>query len=100
MDIILVSYLTPKERDVAYNQQCDTILKFKNLRLQALVLTHKDKTFQCIRENLVNDFFDTTIKSHRKNHFSDFDKFELCDSLLYHDGLLYVPKGFVRLQIL
>jgi len=54
----------------------------------------KDKTFlQYIREDLVNDFFVIVIKNHQKNLPSDFDKFEFCDGQLYHDGLLYIPKG-------
>ncbi len=88
------SYLMPKEGDVAYNQQSDTIFKPKNLWLQALLITLEDKTFfQRIIEDLVNDSLVVIFKSHWKNHPSDFDKFKFCDGLLYHDELLYVPKG-------
>ncbi len=84
----------PKEGDVAYNQQSDTIFKPKNLWLQALLITLEDKTFfQRIIEDLVNDSLVVIFKSHWKNHPSDFDKFKFCDGLLYHDELLYVPKG-------
>jgi hypothetical protein len=83
----------PKEGDVAYNQQCDTILKLKNLRLQALSITLEDKTFlQRIFENLVNDSLVTGVRSHGKNPPSDFDKFKFCDGLLYHDELLYMYR--------
>ncbi len=47
----------PKEGDVTYNQQCDTILKPENLQLQALLIFLEDKTLLwCIHENLVHDF--------------------------------------------
>jgi len=91
-------YLVPKEGDAAYDQQCDTILKPKNLWIQALLVTFEDKTFfQRIHEDLVNDFFATTVKNHRKNPLSDFDKFGFHDGLMYHDILLYVlerPHNF------
>jgi hypothetical protein len=45
-------------------------------------------------------FFTVIIKSHWKNFFNDFHKFEFHDGLLYPDGLLYVPEGFVQLQVL
>jgi len=38
-------YLMLKERDVAYDQWCDTIFKPKNLWLQALLIIPKDNTF-------------------------------------------------------
>jgi len=50
-------YLTFKKGDDAYDHQCDTILKPKNLWLQTLSIILKDKTFlQCIHEHLINDF--------------------------------------------
>jgi hypothetical protein len=38
--------------------------------------------------------------SHRKNPLSDFNKFKFCDGLMYHDRLLYILEGLVRLQVL
>jgi hypothetical protein len=35
-----------------------------------------------------------------QDFFNDHAKFEFQDGLLYCDGLLYVPDGFVRFQIL
>ncbi len=90
-----------KEGDVAYNQQCDTILKPENLQLQGLSVILEDKTLlQCIHEDLVHDFLIVAIINHWKNPSNDFNKFESHDGLLYHDRLLYVLEGFVRLQVL
>jgi hypothetical protein len=62
------SYVTLKKGDDAYDHQCDTILKPKNLWLQTLSIILKDKTFlQCIHEHLINDFLIVTIRIHRKN---------------------------------
>ncbi len=93
-------YLEPKEGDATYDQQCDIILKPKNLQLQTLSITLQDKTFlHHIHENLINEYFVIAIKSNWKNPPNDFDKFEFHDGLLYHDRLLYVSEGFVRLQV-
>ncbi len=83
-----------KKGDAAYGSQCDTIFKLENLQLQVLLVIFEDKTlFQCICEDLINDSFIIAMRSCRKNPPNDFDKFEFCDGFLYHDGLLYVPKG-------
>jgi hypothetical protein len=59
------SYLKPKEGDVTYDQQCDTILKPKNLWLQALLIILEDNTLlRRIHENLVNDYFVTVVRNH------------------------------------
>jgi hypothetical protein len=95
------SYLAPKEGDAPYNQQCDTILKPENLQLQALSIIPKDKTFlHRIREYLINDSLVVIVRNYRKNATSDFNKFEFCDGLLYHDELLYVSEGHVQIQVL
>jgi len=64
------------------------------------LVTPKDKILlQCIREDLINDFFVSNVKSYRNNPPNDFDKFELRDGLLYHDGLLYVSECPTRFQV-
>jgi len=95
------SYLTPKEGDAPYNQQCDTILKPENLQLQALSIILKDKSFlHRIREYLINDSLIFIVRNYQKNVTNDFNKFEFCDGLLYHDKLLYVSEGLVQIQVL
>ncbi len=94
-------YLAPKEGDVIYIQQCDTILKLKNLWLKALLVTLENKTiFQHICEDIINAYLVAIVKSHQKNPFSNFDKFKFHDGLLYHDVLLYIPEGLTQLQVL
>ncbi len=94
-------YLTPKEGDVVYNQQCDTILKPKNFGLQTLLVTLEDKIFlERFHENLVNDSFIVVVISHWKNPFNDFDKFKFHNGLLYYDILLYILEDPAQFQVL
>jgi len=101
------SYLAPKEGDVAYEQQCDVIIKSKHLWFRALLVTFDDKTlFHQIHENLKKHPLVVDIQRQLKNQhqiqnfFSNCVKFEFWDGLLYRGGLLYVPDGLVQFQVL
>jgi len=94
------SYFAPKEGVVVYDQQCDTIFKPENFRVQAFSVTLENKTFlQHICKDWINDYLATIVKSHWKSPLNNFDKFELHNGLLYHDELLYVSIGPAWLQI-
>jgi hypothetical protein len=90
----------PKEGNVTYNQQCDVILKPKDLWFELLLVTHDEKIFFCqICEYLEKDPLAIGIKGQLKNQnqiqnlLNDHDKFKFWDGFLYHDGLLYVFDG-------
>ncbi len=73
--------LTSKERDVAYEQQCDAILKPKHLRLQVLSIIFDDTTFLCqIHEILKKDLFAIAIQGQSRSHnqVHDFSMIMLC----------------------
>jgi hypothetical protein len=99
-------YLTPKERDGAYEQQRDVIFKPKHLQFKALLVILDDITFfHHIRENFENDtrviIIQGQLRGHQQVHYfsSDHVKFKFQDGLLYRDGLLYVLDGHVQLQV-
>ncbi len=65
------------------------------------------KTLLCqICENLKKDLVTISIQGQLRNHHqvqknsTEHAKFEFQNGLLYFDGLLYVPNGPTRLQVL
>jgi len=63
------SYFMPKERDIAYKQQCDVILKLEHFWLYVLLVIPNDTTFFCqIYENLKKDPFVIGIQGQLRNH--------------------------------
>ncbi len=96
----------PKERDWAYEQQCDVIFKPKHLQFKALSIIPDDITFFCHIHEKLKDIFVIIIQGQLRGHqqvhdfSSDHVKFKFQDGLVYRDGLLYVLDGHVQLQVL
>jgi hypothetical protein len=94
------------EGNVAYQQQCDVILKPKRLQFQVLSIIPNDITFFCqICEDLKTNPLIINIQRKLKCHHqvqdfsSDHAKFEFQNGFLYHNGHLYVPNGLAQLKV-
>jgi transposase InsO family protein len=104
------SYMAPREGDLAYDQQRHVLLGPDKLQLFASeVYTAPQGTlfFDNVRVALSSDELANDVRQHLqassisgKSSRSDYDHFEDRGGLLFRDGLLYVPAGSMRVEVL
>jgi hypothetical protein len=93
------SYPTPKEREVAYEQQQTTLLKAEQLRLRAATMsTPVDSSF--LDQVCVASTMDPLVLNIKCRSDNNCEKFKFVDDLLYFEERLYIPEGPARLRVL
>ena len=106
------SYFAPKAGEAAFYQQQTILLKPEQFHLQALQATSAvidSSLLDQVRANMPADPLaldpGNLVRKHNRsvdvdNLQDDIGRFQFKDGLLYYEGLLYIPKGPTRFQIL
>ena len=98
--------LEPKEGDEAHRLQQQTLLRPEHLQLSTLqskmfTLSYDKSFLDNIRSATVNDPYATNIISQlNSTRGSKNQTFTMENGLLFHQGLVYVPPGSLRLQVI
>ena len=82
----------PKIGEATFDQQCTTLLKPKQFRICAVVVSIDVDFLDQVRATTIEDSVALDIKQHVND-----DKFKVEGELLYFEERLHIPKGPIQL---